>query len=317
MCSSETRHPFASGIDGKLAEAAAAFIATHGRRPLIEDIDADPQWSALFTEKKTGEREAAGEPPPGGCTVYIVRRRRFCSHAAADGLGGLCSEHYSHTVAGEATTSAPPLLPSRVQEGEGQARPGGSKKTNLRRRMKRMTNPLAHQFRTSSAAAPTLDSLFADPALPLLLDVGCAKGRWLGALASDAVFQKQFGAHNFAGLEIFEPLVTAANAWRDAAGLRNLAFLGGAAASVLPLLNVPTLCRVCVQFPDPWRDDNAAKRVLTPSLATWLAATLPAGGEVFLVSDVRWLALEMRTTVMATVRRMLERQGLAGSTDLI
>ena len=35
--------------------------------------------------------------------------------------------------------------------------------------------------------------------------------------------------------------------------------------------------QVCIQFPDPWREDNAARRVLTPQLANHLADALPSG----------------------------------------
>jgi tRNA (guanine-N7-)-methyltransferase len=62
---------------------------------------------------------------------------------------------------------------------------------------------------------------------------------------------------------------------------------------------VPRLARVCVQFPDPWHDDNAARRVLTPALAAALAAALPPGGELFLVSDVLRVACEMRDVALA------------------
>ena len=82
----------------ELTARADAFIALNGRRPEQADLQADPAWWSIFTAKKAHERETAVRQP-GGCSVYIVRRRRFCSHAAADGLGGLCSEHAAASAA--------------------------------------------------------------------------------------------------------------------------------------------------------------------------------------------------------------------------
>ena len=86
-------------LEAQLAGLADAFIAANaGRRPTQADIAADVAWSAAYTRKRALEREAAVQLP-GGCSVYIVRRRRFCTHAAADGLGGLCSEHAAEFAA--------------------------------------------------------------------------------------------------------------------------------------------------------------------------------------------------------------------------
>jgi tRNA (guanine-N7-)-methyltransferase len=286
------RAPLAA-LEVELAALAESFIARHSRRPEQSDIAADAAWSALYTEKKTREREGAVRAE-GGCSVYIVRRRRYCTHAAADGLGGLCSEH--------AAAAAPPqpLLPHRVPEADAAAAAaasGHAVKRNLKRRMKRMTNPRAH---AAPVAAPDWGALFADTSLPTLLDIGCAKGRFLAALATSAEFAARHGAHNFVGVEVFAPLADAANSWRDAAGLRNLHYIGANANASLASLAIPRLQRVCIQFPDPWHDDNAARRVVTPALAALLAASLPCGGEVFVVSDVRRVALQMRTVLLAT-----------------
>ena len=292
-------------LEAQLAVRAEAFIAANGRRPEQADIAADAAWAAAFEEKRALERAGATQLP-GGCSVYIVRRRRYCSHAAADGLGGLCSEHAAVARAeaaaaasgggagDESAPAAPPLLPSRVPDAPPGASP--SSKRNLKRRMKRMTNPHAH---AAPVAAPDWGALFADASLPTLLDIGCAKGRFLAALSSDASFAAAHGAHNFVGVEVFAPLTVAANAWRDAAGARNLHYVAANAATSLAALRVPRLRRVCIMFPDPWRDDCASRRVVTPALADTLAALLPPGGEVFLVSDVRRIAAEMRAVLLA------------------
>jgi hypothetical protein len=119
-------------MDAQLMGLAEAFIAVHRRRPEQADIAADGAWHALFQAKRALERREAGDPLPGGCSVYIVRRRRYCTHAAADGLGGLCSEHGG---AGAAALK----LPTRVLEPDALARAqdkGWTLKRNLKRRMK-------------------------------------------------------------------------------------------------------------------------------------------------------------------------------------
>lgn len=247
--------------------------------------------------------------------MYIPRRRRFCTHAAADGLGGLCSEHAAAAARERAEQDAPPSRTPPAAEAEdgcppspsaspspadpAWVKPGWTLKRNIRRRMKRMTNPLAAQF-AAPPPPPDWASVFADPSLPSLLDVGCAKGRFLLDLSADAAFAERHGTHNFAGVEIFAPLAAAANAEAARLGRRNLHYVGANANLHFAAVCPPNLARVAVQFPDPWRDDNAVKRVLTPAFAGQIAEALRPGGELFLVSDVLAIASEMRAVALAT-----------------
>ena len=308
----------------ELASRSEAFIATFSRPPTQADIAADADWKLLYDSKRAAERAAAGSPLPGGCSVFVVRRRRFCSHAAADGAR-VCSVHAAAAAAAGVTL---PALRLDVPVEAEPLKPAWTLKRNLKRRMKTCSNPLALQH----LAPPTLPDwrdIFAQPSLPILLDIGCAKGRWLGGLATSAEFASRFGRHNFVGLELFAPLVTAANAWRDAAKLSNLHYVAGAASASLgarsqTLLSSPIrvslqrifagpvldslaasgcgpVARVCIQFPDPWGEaDNAAKRLVTPAFAALLATLLPPGCELFLVSDVMSLAAQMRERCLAT-----------------
>ena len=271
--------------DHELRLRAEAFARNNGgRAPNLADIRADAEWYKIHSDQKQMERDAASQLP-GGCSAYIVRRRRFCCNAAADGLGGLCSEHFA-IAAGEQPLSK---LPVDAFQGVG--------KRNLKRRMKRMTNPSASQFLVP-AAAPDWSAVFADPSLPLMLDIGCAKGRYLAQLAKSSAFASTFGPHNFCGVEIFAPLVQAANCWRDREGLKNLHYVAGNINVSFAALNFPpTLSKVCIQFPDPWQDDNQAKRVVTPQLVAEIASALRPGGELFVVSDVKFLAQDMVSVV--------------------
>jgi len=123
------------------------------------------------------------------------------------------------------------------------------RKRNLGRRMKRMSNPLAVRC---CATLPEWPSLFSEPERDTLLDIGCAKGRFLHSLATSAAAADALGPLNFLGVELFGPLVVAANAARDAAGLRNLHFVAGNANASLPLLAaLPRLRHVLIQARPP------------------------------------------------------------------
>ena len=182
------------------------------------------------------------------------------------------------------------------------------KKTNMNRRMKKMTNPLAAQFRE----AKTLDdaywrTVFADATRPLLVDVGTAKGGFVKALAgerADACSRAKSGIeYNLLGVEIYEPLVEAANAWTAANKMslkRDAHFVSCNVNVSLSALNLPNVRAVCVQFPDPWsRGKHVERRVMTPDFARALADILPRRGELYCCSDVRALAEEMYDVVAA------------------
>ena len=145
-------------------------------------------------------------------------------------------------------------------------------------------NPLS-RVHLQPRTLPAAEALFADPALPLHLDIGSARGRFLQAMAELHPWR------NHLGLEIRQPLVEAAEADRRAAGLTNLHFLFANVNVSLPpwLAALPPgrLQLVTLQFPDPWfKKRHHKRRVLQPGLLHALAAALPEGGELFLQSDV-------------------------------
>jgi tRNA (guanine-N7-)-methyltransferase len=145
-------------------------------------------------------------------------------------------------------------------------------------------NPLS-RFYQQPRPLPPIPALFPDPGRPLHLDIGCARGRFLLALA-------QVEPHrNYLGVEIRRALVEAAEAERQALGLEQLRFLFcNANVSLedwLAALPAGLLERVTIQFPDPWfKKKHHKRRVLQPALLRALAQALPPGGELFLQSDV-------------------------------
>jgi tRNA (guanine-N7-)-methyltransferase len=145
-------------------------------------------------------------------------------------------------------------------------------------------NPLSRFFQLPLELPPPA-ALFDDPTLPLHLDIGCARGRFLLALAP------QEAGVNHLGVEIRRALVQAAEAERSSLALANLHFLfcnaNVSLEAWLAALPAGLLQRVTIQFPDPWfKKKHHKRRVLQPALLLAIAAALPAGAELFLQSDV-------------------------------
>lgn len=158
-------------------------------------------------------------------------------------------------------------------------------------RVRQHVNPLSKKYQTP-VQPPPWEDIYAQPAQPLHLDIGCARGEFLLSMAT---LQPHW---NFLGLEIREPLIEQANAKVSELGLRNLYYLfANVNNSLKPLLESfkgGTLRRVTLQFPDPWfKKRQAKRRVVQPELVDTLATYLIDGGEVFLQSDVEAVAVEM------------------------
>lgn len=149
-------------------------------------------------------------------------------------------------------------------------------------------NPLSRFYQQPLALPPPAE-LFDDPLRPLHLDVGCARGRFLLAMA------QRHPERNFLGVEIRRGLVEAAEAERRSLDLANLRFLFcNANISLqdwLQALPAGLLQLITVQFPDPWfKKKHHKRRVLQPALVRAFAAALERqetpGGQLFLQSDV-------------------------------
>lgn len=129
--------------------------------------------------------------------------------------------------------------------------------------------------------------------LPLHLDIGCARGRFILEMA------QQFSDRNFLGIEIREPLVREANEIRDKLGLKNLHYLfaniNTSLQTLLDSLPPEKLAWVTIQFPDPWfKKKHQKRRVVQPELIDIFAHHTPQTTLFFLQSDVEAVALEMR-----------------------
>ncbi len=150
--------------------------------------------------------------------------------------------------------------------------------------MRQHVNPLS-QFFQLPLELPSSSDLFQDEGLPIHLDIGSARGRFLLALAS------LHPNWNYLGVEIRQSLVNAANREKQQLGLDNLCFLfcnaNVSLESWLMQLSKDQLQRVSIQFPDPWfKRRHHKRRVLQPSLLLAIASAMQPGREVFIQSDL-------------------------------
>jgi tRNA (guanine-N7-)-methyltransferase len=158
-------------------------------------------------------------------------------------------------------------------------------------RVHQHVNPLAPYFRFVSKPFD-LAEIFVNSDLPIHLDIGAARGRFLLKMAE---IEPNW---NFLGLEIREPLVEEANRLAAEKKLDNLYYeFTNATISLGNLLkNFPAgiLQTVTIQFPDPWhKKKHAKRRMVTGEMAEVLAKHLKAQGKVFIQTDVDFLAEEM------------------------
>ncbi len=158
-------------------------------------------------------------------------------------------------------------------------------------RVHQHVNPLSPFYR--QAPEPLVyQELFADAAKPLLLDIGCARGRFLLRMAAAEPDR------NYLGVEIREPLVAEANRLAEEAGLSNLHYSFCNAMLWLERLleGIPpgVLETVTIQFPDPWfKKKHAKRRMVNTEMVETIASNLKPGGRVFVQTDIEFLADEM------------------------
>ncbi len=150
--------------------------------------------------------------------------------------------------------------------------------------MRQHVNPLSRFFQ-APRELPNIQDLFDRPDLPLHLDIGSARGKFLISMAQ---LNPNF---NYIGVEIRDKLVKSANKERDLLNINNLHFLfcnvNVSLDSRLAFLPKDILQIVSIQFPDPWfKRRHWKRRVLQPSLLLELADLMIPGSKLFLQSDL-------------------------------
>jgi tRNA (guanine-N7-)-methyltransferase len=158
-------------------------------------------------------------------------------------------------------------------------------------RVHQHVNPLAPYFRFTPKPLE-IEAIFANSKLPLHLDVGSARGRFLLKMAE---IEKDW---NFLGVEIREPLVEEANRLAREENLNNLhyEFCNAMIAldKLLEKLPENLLQTVTIQFPDPWyKKKHAKRRMVKDEMVETLVNHLSVSGRIFIQTDVDFLAEEM------------------------
>jgi tRNA (guanine-N7-)-methyltransferase len=167
-------------------------------------------------------------------------------------------------------------------------------------RVHQHVNPLSPYYRQEPKPVD-IESVFAEPERPLLLDIGCARGRFLLRMAEAEP------TWNYLGVEIREPLVGEANRLAEEAGLKNVHYAFCNAMLWLDRLleGIPEgiLKTVTIQFPDPWfKKKHAKRRMVNEEMVNTIAKHLAHGGRVFVQTDIEFLAEEMFTLFRDDVR---------------
>ncbi|HEX6125845.1 MAG TPA: tRNA (guanosine(46)-N7)-methyltransferase TrmB [Pyrinomonadaceae bacterium] len=158
-------------------------------------------------------------------------------------------------------------------------------------RVHQHVNPLAPFYRQSPKPID-IESIFAEPDRPLLLDVGCARGRFVLRMAEAEP------GWNYLGVEIRHQLVDEANRIAADEELGNLHYAFCNAMLWLGRLieGLPEgiLQMVTIQFPDPWfKKKHAKRRMVNDEMVDTIARHLAAEGRVFVQTDIEFLADEM------------------------
>ncbi|MDQ3712601.1 MAG: tRNA (guanosine(46)-N7)-methyltransferase TrmB [Acidobacteriota bacterium] len=158
-------------------------------------------------------------------------------------------------------------------------------------RVHQHVNPLAPFYRFTPKPLQ-IEQVFADSDLPLHLDIGSARGRFLLKMAEIEPNQ------NFLGVEIRQPLVEEANRIKEEENLTNLHYEFCNATYSLDKLLEPlpadVLQTVTIQFPDPWyKKKHAKRRLIKNNLVETIAGHLRMAGIIFIQTDVDFLAEEM------------------------
>jgi len=155
------------------------------------------------------------------------------------------------------------------------------------------------------------ETLFPNSSLPIHLDIGSARGKFLISMAS------KNKSINYLGLEIRNSLVISSEKERLSQDITNLRFLfcNVNVSLVDWLQNLPKglLRYVSIQFPDPWFKKRHKKRsVLQPDLLLGITRALDQGSLFFIQSDILDVADSM-TALIERTQCFKRQEGLSNN----
>eukprot|EP00746_Dinoflagellata_sp_MGD_P054787 gnl/MRDRNA2_/MRDRNA2_239402_c0_seq1.p1 gnl/MRDRNA2_/MRDRNA2_239402_c0~~gnl/MRDRNA2_/MRDRNA2_239402_c0_seq1.p1 ORF type:complete len:442 (+),score=67.91 gnl/MRDRNA2_/MRDRNA2_239402_c0_seq1:124-1326(+) len=165
----------------------------------------------------------------------------------------------------------------------------GNKFTRINcKNVRQHVNPLSRKYQQPANLPDTwLQDNFISPSLPVVIDIGCAKGTWALNYAANHTHV------NVLGLEIRRPMVELALYRRQCLGLNNVFFMASNAnvdlSRILNDLKVRQVAiqMVTIQFPDPhFKKRNHKRRVVNDDFVSTIAAGVSEGTSIFFQSDV-------------------------------
>lgn len=159
-------------------------------------------------------------------------------------------------------------------------------------RTRQHVNPLKAHLMVP-VSPPKWEDIFPDPSMPIMVDIGCGSGRFLMMLA-----KRNAKSCNYLGLEIRHQLVSRAKLWTNELKLKNLHFMVANATVSFGLLlsTYPGPLRyVTILCPDPhFKVRHHKRRIVQRQLVDTIVNALVPGGQVFLQSDVKEVAEDMK-----------------------
>ena len=161
--------------------------------------------------------------------------------------------------------------------------------------MRQHVNPLSKNFDVIERV-PSLVEMFADPKLPLHLDIGCAAGEFLFDLALANA------SWNYIGIEIRERLIKTAKIKAKKRDIRNLYFLFGSVNNIVRDYHCNFLLEkadsISLNFPEPWfKKRHYKRRVIQPEFIDLLSHSMQKGSLIFIKTDVKNLFDYMDLTI--------------------
>ncbi|BBN04841.1 tRNA (guanine-N7-)-methyltransferase [Marchantia polymorpha subsp. ruderalis] len=158
-------------------------------------------------------------------------------------------------------------------------------------RIRQHVNPLKASL-MAPVKTPNWDEVFTDCSRPLTVDIGCGSGRFVMVLA------KRNSAENFLGIDVRERLVDRAKQWAEELDLTNIHFVTTNATVHLDTLlaSYPgPLAYVTILCPDPhFKQRHHKRRVVQKQLVDTIIRHLAPKGKLFIQSDVKEVAIDMR-----------------------
>ena len=171
----------------------------------------------------------------------------------------------------------------------------GPNDSSLRLKVRQHVNPLSAKYQQPlKLENDWMENAFAQPNLPLVLDIGCSKGTYC------LQYAEKNPNINVLGLEIRKPVVELALSRKIRWGLNNVHFLSSNAN--VDLQNILQFVKdssikinlVSIQFPDPYfKKKQQKRRVVNSDLVRTLAKYLDKDTQLYVQSDVEDVEVHM------------------------